>query len=275
MEFQTRQDYAVAEKIYSDHALLNAAQSDVWSVKFANEFHMTNDRHLFNINHQGVPLYEGKMIHQYDAFYAEPQFWINEQQIDLLSHNLQNQLDTYRVVHRRIASSTNERTLISAIVPPHSACEVNATVILVGDGTDQKNKLYLVAILNSFSLDYIIRYKVTTTLNMFYLQTLPVPRLTAGNPYFDAIVPRAAQLTCTRPEFADLWQQVMAEPWDASKGATDPALRAKLRAELDGLVAHLYGLTESDFAHVLSTFPLVADTVKAAALAAYRESIIA
>ena len=54
-------------------------------------------------------------------------------------------------------------------------------------------------------------------------------------------------------------------------GVADPAERAKLRAELDGMVAHIYGLTEDEFAYVLSAFPLVDEPVKAAALAAYRE----
>ena len=54
-------------------------------------------------------------------------------------------------------------------------------------------------------------------------------------------------------------------------GVTDPAERAKLRAELDGIIAHIYGLTEDEFAYVPSTFPLVAAPVKAAALAAYRD----
>ena len=54
-------------------------------------------------------------------------------------------------------------------------------------------------------------------------------------------------------------------------GATDPAERARLRAELDGLVAHLYGLTEAEFAHILGTFPLVAEPTKIAALNAWRD----
>ena len=45
----------------------------------------------------------------------------------------------------------------------------------------------------------------------------------------------------------------------------------KLRAELDGLIAHLYGLTESEFAHVLASFPLVPEPVKIAARNAYRD----
>jgi hypothetical protein len=54
-------------------------------------------------------------------------------------------------------------------------------------------------------------------------------------------------------------------------GTTDSTERAKLRAELDGLVAHLYGLTEAEFAHILGTFPLVAEPTKIAALNAWRD----
>ena len=49
----------------------------------------------------------------------------------------------------------------------------------------------------------------------------------------------------------------MGNPWDESKATTAPAERQTLRHELDALVAHLYGLTHDDFAHILSTFPLV------------------
>jgi hypothetical protein len=37
------------------------------------------------------------------------------------------------------------------------------------------------------------------------------------------------------------------------------------------LAAHLSALTEPEFTHILSTFPLVPAPVKAAALAAFRE----
>ena len=92
---------------------------------------------------------------------------------------------------------------------------------------------------------------------MFYMYQLPMPRLNPGDPYFDAIVPRAARLTCTRPEFADLWGDVMGETWDDSSGAVDPAERQQLRDEIDAIVAHLYGLTRAEFDHILGTFPLV------------------
>ena len=55
------------------------------------------------------------------------------------------------------------------------------------------------------------------------------------------------------------------------KGVTDAIARAKLRAELDGLVAHLYGLTEAELVHILGTFPLVEQSVKDTVIQAYRD----
>ncbi len=102
---------------------------------------------------------------------------------------------------------------------------------------------------------------------MFYVYQLPIPRLTASSPAFTPIVLRAAKLVCTTPEFDDLAAAVGLG--SHQNGATDPDERAALRAELDGLVAHLYGLSETEFAYILTTFPLVGEHTKTAALAAF------
>jgi len=117
--------------------------------------------------------------------------------------------------------------------------------------------LYLEAVMNSFTLDYVIRQKIAATLNFFYMYTLPIPRLTKGNPTFFAIAFQAARLTCTRPEYANLWRAVTGAAWEESFGATDADERQQLRDKIDGMVAHLYGLSRAEYAHILSTFPLV------------------
>ncbi|MCB0000884.1 MAG: hypothetical protein KDE56_34215, partial [Anaerolineales bacterium] len=101
------------------------------------------------------------------------------------------------------------------------------------------------------------------------MNQIPIPRFTANDPAFQRIVNCAAQLICTTPEFDDLAAEVGLE--SHTNGVTDPAQRAQLRAELDGLIAHVYGLTEEEFSHILSTFPLVEDEVKEAALDEYRK----
>ncbi|HIK09898.1 MAG TPA: hypothetical protein IGS52_06480, partial [Oscillatoriaceae cyanobacterium M33_DOE_052] len=82
------------------------------------------------------------------------------------------------------------------------------------------------------------------------------------------IVSRAAKLICTTPEFDDLAKSVGIG--SHKNGVTDAASRAKLRAELDGMIAHLYGLNESEFSHILGTFPIVDEDVKDKALAEFR-----
>ncbi|MFM6070183.1 MAG: hypothetical protein ACKPB9_01130, partial [Dolichospermum sp.] len=88
---------------------------------------------------------------------------------------------------------------------------------------------------------------------------------------FQEIVERAAKLICTTAEYDELAREVGLTSHE--KGVTDERERGKIRAELDGIIAHLYGLTETEFSHILNTFPIVAEEVKNAALNAYREMV--
>ncbi|MEZ4514907.1 MAG: N-6 DNA methylase [Chloroflexota bacterium] len=294
MEFHSQTDYALVEKIYADWPLLGENVDNIWNPQFRAEFHMTNARGLFNQVSGGLPLYEGKMIHQFVCDFAMPRYWINEnlgRQAILGKTDDEGQVlayQRYRLGFRDVASSTNERTLIAAILPKDSFA---GNTITLEQLLDNKNQLFLLALLNSFLVDYIVRYKVGTHVSIFYAYQLPVPRLMSGNKFFDAIVPRAAALTCTTPAFAALWEAVMPTPWQIDDRpqttdhrqppvvghpssvvrppssvvrppssllpTTDPAQRQQLRDELDAIIAHLYGLSRDDFAHILTTFPLV------------------
>ncbi|MBI1879182.1 MAG: hypothetical protein HYR94_13340 [Chloroflexi bacterium] len=263
MEFKSKQDYQIAEKIYGDWPLMGEQVEGVWNPRLTAELHMTDARSLFTQSQSNLPLYEGKMFHQFDAYYAEPRFWVNEREgrkYILGRKNDEGQKMGYqrpRLAFRDIARSTDERTLITAILPPNAFAGNTA---ILETQTQNAEMLFLLAILNSFCEDYIIRHKVSTHVSIFYAYQLPLPRLTAGNPYFEAIVARAAALTCTRPEFAGLWQEVIGGR-DLSgtlrENLTGLAERQTLRDELDALVAHLYGLSRADFEHILGTFPLV------------------
>ena len=107
-------------------------------------------------------------------------------------------------------------------------------------------------------------------MNFFYVYQMPVPRLAEKDKDFMPIVHRAARLICTTPEFDTLAKEVGLKGY--KDGVIDPAKRIKIRSELDALVAHLYGLTEEEFAYILTTFPLVDEGVKAATVSAYRDA---
>lgn len=304
MEFKSERDIIIAEKACLFPVLSYVGE---WQLELTNEFHMTNDSALFKAEpRQGrLPLYEGKMIHQFSHQWGQPKYWLDEKEARkvLLSarskaiSSLKNaahleesednekpilDYESYRLAFRDVARNTDERTLIAAILPPKVFCPHTMSLETVfrdevRDGRllmnvhfiDAQTRFYLLAILNSFVVDYLIRSRVNAHVSFFFIYNLPVPRLTDGHPLFLPIVERAARLTCTTPAFDDLAREIGRKGHVASDG--EPVARAKLRAELDGMIAHLYGLTEEEFAHVLSTFPVVADPVKVAARNAFRD----
>jgi hypothetical protein len=273
MEFKNETDVAIAGKML-ESPLLGQDTSSSPAVQFAREFDMTGRGASALVSDHPksgyVPLYEGKMIWQFDHRYSEPNFWVHEKKIRefLAGAYSDNHLcaDCYRMAFRRQSASTNERTLVCTVIPPGFHADNMASALVLGaDGNrclDDAFQVFLCAILNSFVIDYSIRQRVTTNLNFFYLYQLPVPRLTAKDKAFGPIVSRAARLVCTTAEFDDLAKEVGLG--SHKKGATEPSDRARLRAELDGLIAHLY-------AYILTTFPLVPDPVKVAAHNAYRD----
>jgi hypothetical protein len=286
---------------------------------------MTDDSHLFNEDREGQPLYEGKVVHQYDAYWGTPGLWMREgpareelerrelsrmhravaryrdeqglpplkgAAADLLDARLKRGVqlpyDEYRLAFRSIASNTNERTLIATMLPRkvfagHSLfCafplrflpeladrEMPEHTTVYGFDPAPAQVLFLCGLLNSFTLDFVIRFKVSANVSLFYVYGLPVPRLCEGDPSFGAIVPRAARLVCTTPEFDDMARMVGMAP---GTGATDPAERQQLKNEIDALVARLYGLDADDLRHVLYapyTFPLVDKGIKDGVMAAF------
>jgi hypothetical protein len=76
----------------------------------------------------------------------------------------------------------------------------------------------------------------------------------------------------TSAAYDDLLKEVFGKKaTHQTHGLTAPEQRQTARAEIDALVAHLYDLTEDEFTHVLSTFPLVDESVKSETRNTYRE----
>lgn len=268
MEFKSYDAYRVADKLYADHPRLGDIIEGVWNVKFTSEFHITNDRHLFEDaeadthGNKRLPLYEGKMIHQFDAFFAQPQYWIDEQRgAERLSKKSKKPIEEldynfYRLCYRGIARSTDYRTLMTAILPPKVFSEGRSATTIIPSETPLKIQLFLMGCLNSFVLDSILRQQVSANVNMFHIYSLPVPRIDETHRLFKPIVGHAAQLVCVHPEFDDLWAGL--GDWVSGlPRATDPRLRDEIRRELDALVAHLYGLEHFEYDALLRAFPLV------------------
>jgi hypothetical protein len=219
------------------------------------------------------------MIWHFEHKLAEPRFWVSEKEArkSVLGkeHDQKQKLDyeSCRFGLRAVSGSVNERTLVTSVIPPNVFCG-NSILVARDNCLSGSESLLVASFLNSFVLDAFIRQKVSQNINMFYIYQLPVPRLTLADSEFAPIVRRAAQLICTTPDFDTFAKEVSSAlklPASAVKGVKDAAARAKLRAELDGLIANIYGLTEDELAYILTSFPLVPENVKLMARNALRD----
>jgi hypothetical protein len=246
MEFKNEQDVQIAKKTLQFPTLGEHIEG-TWNLRLTQEIHMTNDSHLFKTasGRNRLPLVQGNMFHQFELEFATPKYWIEQEdgRAGLLGRDAdEGQLlayQTYRVVHRRIGRNTDQRTLISCVLPPNRFCADTAQT--VKDILPGAIHLFIAALFNSFVVDADLRRRVTAHLDMHFMYATRLPRLTEQNQEFRQIVERATRLTCTTPEFDDLAKDV-------------------------GLKNHKAGV-----AYILTTFPIVPDPVKIAALNAYRD----
>jgi uncharacterized protein (DUF433 family) len=110
---------------------------------------------------------------------------------------------------------------------------------------DVSPHLAWIACANSFAGEFLIRQKISTHLNVFFVETWPLARPRRGSAEFDRLAEVAARLVSITPEVH------LSEP------ALDLRERAVLRAEIDVIVARLYQLAPAEFAYMLTTFALL------------------
>lgn len=265
-EFKNETELMLFEKLYKNKSLLQ------WKdIELSREFNASDDDFRFNGN-SGYRIYEGKMLWHYDAYYSEGIKFIAEKELKETHFWGKDDWKHPRLAIRRISANTNERTLITTLIPPFCLTS-HSLFVNVNDILDDVNAIYLTSLFNSFVMDYVVRNQATTNVTQFIINGLPIVNLRSSDKWHKPIISRAAKLICTTDEFAELWEEVMKTKWSEKVAVTNETERNQLRAELDGIIAHVYQLTEEEFTYILSTFPLVALPQRVAAHNAYRDVI--
>ena len=218
-------------------------------------------------------LYEGRMVHNFNHAQKEyvsgegrKAIW-KEQELD--SQTLKSRIFVNieeagitpepRLGFCDVTGATNERTFLSALIGPNNSCG-NKVPTLWASTENELDPIALSAVTNSFVMDYLVRYRISMSMNWIYVRSLPIPACRSALLQERAaeIRERVVRLSCTTPELAPYWDEVFPEqPWTYASATRDPWERAQLRAELDAIVAELYGLSVADYARVLASFPLL------------------
>jgi hypothetical protein len=240
-EMTTERDLRILEKIAARLCWLGAAGG--WNVQFGRELNATDDSGAF-APFSGAggtrPVLEGKQIGPFRV------------SIDGCRYELRTGGTTrhvarrVRLAYRDIASATNRLTLIAAVIPARAVTTHTLFCLKTTLPVDAQH--VLCALLNSFVANYLIRLRVNTHVTVALVSRLPVPVVRSSDPAFARLAALSRALTDGRGPVEEMPQY----------------------AEFQALVAHLYGLTESDFEHVLATFSLIPAEVRAKALVEFR-----
>lgn len=251
--------------------------------QYMREIDMGNDRELFTEEQIGLPVYEGRMVWHFDhrakgyrsgrgrkaewvdLSFSDPTKSIQAQwhiRREDVPQKVLERINSYRIGFCDVASPTNERSLVAAMIPPGCIAGHKVPTIMFRPNSLFASLVWL-AVANSFSMDFLARQKVSLTMSYTLLDSLPFPRLNDDDPICHELARRALRLTCTGPEMNDLWNQMaetgLVSPKDApSPGITDEYEREVIKAEIEAIVAtKLFGLTCDEIDYILETFPIV------------------
>ena len=222
-----------------------------------------------------LPLYEGKMATFYDHRAADvvesptaskrqrqprylssdekadpsrlaiPLDWVNAREVEALV----DEAGKWLLGMNDVTSATNERTTVCTALPISAAGDSEPLL------RTMVHPHLLMAILNSFPLDYVARQKLGGMHMRFgYLKQLPVLTPVTIQPHLPLIAPSIMELVYTAWDMTSFASQLnyRGPPfrWGDSR-------RALLRAQLDALMFHLYGIGHDDVSYVIDTFPIV------------------
>ena len=239
---------------------------------------------------QWLPLYEGKMVQAFDhraasvavhpdnphrpaqavpahgrqradpGWLPTPQFWVSAAECGWSGDV------GWVLAFKEITATTNARTMISALMP---AVGFGNKVPILKTAPESGDSWQLAANFNSTVFDFVARQKTQgQTLNLFILEQFPVvppaayERTTFGGRSAAEIVREAVlELTYTAHDMASFARDlgyVDAEGEVRPPFRWDEDRRLYLRAKLDALYFHLYGITKrDDVRYIYSTFPIV------------------
>lgn len=279
-ELRSERERDVFAEIQTSHPPLGESRPDAWNLRFVRELDMTNDHHRFveattelvaasrartegALEHPtlGVllPLYEGRMIHQFDSAAkaylsgaARSAKWEvllpGEKRIaphyyvpDCDASSARSSARYPRAGFCDVTGHANERTVLAAVVPALAVCG-NKVPTCRFDSEEPRLHLLWLAFVNSFVVDWLIRRRVSTTLNFFHWKQIAMPRVEPESPLGSHLVQLVEELLGIESSLCA--EEQLRE-------------RASLRARIDTAVAVAYGLDAEQLAFILEDFPLL------------------
>lgn len=274
MEFAAQSEIDICARMYALYPKFGAEIKGLPYRHYMAEAHMGNNRDLFSEGTEGLPVFEGRMIDTYDyrakgyvsgrgrsAVWEDypfgtaikriqPQWRIVEERIP---EKLGNRIYRYRIGFGDVASPTNQRGLIAALLPENCIAGHSVPTIEFLSSDIAYGLLWL-GVANSFAMDFLVRPKVSLHMTYTIMDSLPFPRDFASTPSAVAIARRVCSLCAVGDEMEAFREQAVKagilEGPDAVIEAPDQ--RAVVAAEIDVLVARdVFGQSKREMLYIL------------------------
>lgn len=241
--FEPRSQLDLELYIKLNHKYPSLRESNIFSVK--RDFDKTNDKKLFKpLEQSEVPLFEGKQMNQFKIVSK----LVVGTTIEAVRKKVGDNYLTDRIVFRRIASATNKRTIIATLLPSKVDALNSLYVQKDGDKMSLERKLFLLGLLNSYVVDYILRQMIQDSLSLTFFYSLPICDEFEKSHYFKDISTLVSQLLkLNNPE---LFSNLHCSNTDFN----DQKNEQDLIAELNACVAITYDVSRSELIHLLKSF---------------------
>ncbi|MDQ8393285.1 adenine methyltransferase [Enterococcus faecium] len=241
--FEPRSQLDLELYIKLNHKYPSLRESNIFSVK--RDFDKTNDKKLFKpLEQSEVPLFEGKQMNQFKIVSKS----VVGTTIEAVRKKVGDNYLTDRIVFRRIASATNKRTIIATLLPSKVDALNSLYVQKDGDKMSLERKLFLLGLLNSYVVDYILRQMIQDSLSLTFFYSLPICDEFEKSHYFKDISTLVSQLLkLNNPE---LFSNLHCSNTDFN----DQKNEQDLIAELNACVAITYDVSRSELIHLLKSF---------------------
>ena len=198
--------------------------------------------------------------HADPSFLPQTQYWVPAVEVETALPKSKG----WTLGFRDIARPTDVRTMIAAVVPWAGYGNTIPLLAL----SDSLSGPCLVANMGSLCLDFVARQKAQGThMNWYIVEQLPVIAPSDYDRKFgpttarDLVRHHVLRLTYTAHDMAPFARDL---GYDGPPFIWNEEERRHLRARLDALYFHLYGLSRADAAYILDTFPIVRRHDKAA-----------
>ena len=218
-----------------DIRVLTGGSFNLWDPDFGPPYAFAHSAEI-------LPFLEGKLANQRNnrrsAFYG-----LSEDQLT------PRPWERARIAFRDVTNSTNTRTMIACLLPP-GMLVVHKAPYLFNKRSNAIDDSYLLGVMSAIPFDWYARRYVELDLTFEVLNPMPIPRPAPENPYRQRVITIAGRLAAVDDRFATWAKEVGVEVGTV----TTQGERDDLIAELDAVVAHLYGLTEAQLIHIFETF---------------------